>query len=139
MKSPLPGQLAGPINHPQLLRGLAVILCAACAVVYLAIGLGLIYEQPEKGVRLWAFGFSAALAFALGVVLLLSSPGRRVLIGGVAFMALAIVAYLAVSPNRNPSFEIWGISLKIAQVAILVALLGLLARDRTSAPSAPTA
>jgi hypothetical protein len=62
--------------------------------------------------------------------LLLFKPRRPVWIIGSAFMVLAIVAYFAVSPRREPQFEIWGMSLKIAQVVILAALLGLLVHDR---------
>ncbi len=112
--------------HAVLLRGAAVILAVACALVYAAIGLGLIYEQPDHGIRLWAFGFSAALAFGAGVALLLLMPGRAVLVLGALFQVFVIVAYVVVAPTRHPPFEIWGLSLKIAQVAILAALLGLL-------------
>jgi hypothetical protein len=120
-------RLAG---RPAVLRAVALILCAACALVYAAIGLGLIYQQRPDGMRLWVFGYSAASAFALGVVLLLARPGRIVWILGSAFMILVIVAYVLVAPSRQPSFEIWGISLKIAQLLILASLVGLLVQDR---------
>jgi hypothetical protein len=115
-----------------LLRSVAVVLCAVCALVYFAIGLGLIYEQPAKGIRLWVFGYSTAIVFAIGFALLLFKPGRFTWILGSAFMVLAIVAYVVVAPSREPSFEIWGIGLKVAQVAILAALLGLLIHERWS-------
>jgi hypothetical protein len=131
MKTERPARLASLVANSIVLRNVVVALCGACALVYFAIGLGLVYEQKPEGVQLWAFGFSAALAFGLGVVLMLARSGRVVWILGALFMVLAIVAYLAVSPRRDPSFEIWGISLKIAQVAILAALLGLLVHDRS--------
>jgi hypothetical protein len=117
-------------DHSPALRNVAVILSAVCAAVYFAIGLGLVYKQPPEGIQLWVFGFSSALAFALGVVLLLALPGRAVWILGALFMVFVIVAYVGVAPRREPSYEIWGISLKIAQALILVALLGLLAQER---------
>jgi hypothetical protein len=126
----LPGRLNRLTEHPVLHRDVAVALSGACAAVYFAIGLGLVYEQPEQGVRLWAFGFSAAFAFALGAALLLARPGRIVWILGALFMVLVLVAYVLVAPNRHPSFELWGISLKVAQIAILASLLGLLVHDR---------
>jgi hypothetical protein len=130
MKAEQPGWLDRLTTHTRALTAIVLALTAACAVVYLAIGLGFIYEQPKDGVPLAVFGFSAAAAFALGVVLMVVRPGRNVWILGAAFMAFVIVAYVNVAPKRNPSFEIWGISLKIAQAFILAALLGLLARDR---------
>jgi hypothetical protein len=116
--------------EPTLLRIVAIALCAACAVVYVAIGLGLVYEQRPEGIRLWAFGYSTALVFAVGIVLLLLKPGRLVWTLGSAFMVFVLVAYVVVAPRREPSFEIWGISLKVAQAVILAALLGLIAEDR---------
>jgi hypothetical protein len=129
MKIAPPGWLNRLAEHAGLLRAVSVTLCAACAAVYFAIGMGLIYEQRPGGMRLWVFGFSAALAFGAGVLLLLARPGRFAWMLGSAFMVLVIVAYVVVAPSRQPSFEIWGISLKIAQAVTLVALLGLLAHD----------
>ena len=133
MKAELAGQLDRLTSHTRALTAIVLALSAACAVVYLAIGLGFIYEQPKDGVSLMVFGFSAGTAFALGVVLMVARSGRIVWILGAVFMAFVIVAYINVAPKRNPPFEIWGISLKIAQAVILAALLGLLARDRTAA------
>jgi hypothetical protein len=116
--------------EPTLLRIVAIALCTACAVVYVAIGLGLVYEQRPEGIRLWAFGYSTALVFAVGIVLLLLKPGRLAWTLGSAFMVFVLVAYVVVAPRREPSFEIWGISLKVAQAVILAALLGLIAEDR---------
>ncbi len=118
------------IELPGALTWLTVALTGACALVYFAIGLGLIYRQEPDGVQLWLFGFSAAVAFALGVALMLLRPGRVVWVLGAVFMVFVIVAYVVVAPRRDPSFEIWGISLKVAQAAILAALLGLIALDR---------
>jgi FtsH-binding integral membrane protein len=130
MNVELPGWLARLTSHPLSLRNVAVVLSVACAAVYFAIGLGLIYRQPSEGVQLWLFGFSSALAFALGAALLLAAPGRVVWSLGALFMVFVILAYVGVAPRRDPSYEMWGISLKIAQAVILVALLGLLTQDR---------
>jgi len=119
-----------PFGRRVLLRNVAIALCTVCAVVYFAIGLGLIYEQRSGGMRLWVFGYSTALVFAVGIVLLLARPGRIVWTLGSAFTVFAIVAYVVVAPSRDPHFEIWGISLKVAQAVILAALLGLIVLDR---------
>ncbi|HEX7490462.1 MAG TPA: hypothetical protein VF337_02025 [Candidatus Limnocylindrales bacterium] len=49
---------------------------------------------------------------------------------GSAFMVLVIAAYIVIAPSRQPSFEIWGISLKVAQAVTLLALIGLMVNDR---------
>lgn len=125
--------LARAEGRARVLRGLVAVLAAACAAVYFLIGFGLIYPASRNfdSDFMLVFGCSAGLAFALGFVLLLATQRRAVLVLGALFQVFVIVAYVAVAPRRDPHFEIWGISLKIAQAAILAALLGLLAGGRT--------
>ena len=108
------------------IRYLAAAIAAGCAVVYCAIGLGLIYPPRGREVGLLVFGISAALMFALGAVLLLRTDRRMVLVLGALFQAFAIAMYFQVSGQRDPQFEIWGLSLKVAQAVILLALVVLL-------------
>lgn len=130
MKIDLPRWLLGVSGHPRLLRGVAAALAAGCAVVYFLIGLGVIYDGHDNELGLLVFGFSAGLAFTLGVLLLVATERRAVWFLGALFQVFVIVAYVQVSSRRDPPFEIWGISLKIAQAAILAALLGLLLNSR---------
>jgi len=132
MESKQRGRLASWTGRPDLLRYVAIALCAACVLGYAAIGAGLIYPQTADGVSLPRFGFSTAAAFGLGVALLAVRPGRVVWTLGAAFMVFVIVAYVLVAPERQPPFEAYGIALKLAQAAILAALLGLLANDRSA-------
>jgi hypothetical protein len=49
---------------------------------------------------------------------------------------MVIAMYVAIAPERDPSFEIWGITLRVLQVAMIVVLVTLLvraARGRSSA------
>ena len=141
MRLELPGRLVRAAAHPVLFRNVVLALTAICAVVYFAIGAGLIYHESmrttEHGPALWVFGFSAAAAFALGVALMLLRPGRVVWTLGALFMVFVIWAYIAVAPERDPHYEIWGISLKVLQAITLVALLGLLANDRGRSNALP--
>jgi FtsH-binding integral membrane protein len=126
----LPRWLLRVASHTRLLRGVAATLAAGCAVVYFLIGLGIIYDPHGNELGLLVFGFSAGLAFTLGVLLLVATERRTVWFLGALFQVFVIIAYVQVSSRREPPFEIWGISLKIAQAAILAALLGLLLSSR---------
>ncbi len=118
----------------RTIRYAAAAIAAGCAIVYAAIGLGWIYPAKEgDGSFLLVFGASAGIAFALGAVLLTVTERRAVLALGALFQVFAIVAYLQVAPRRDPPFEVWGLSLKVAQAAILVALVALLRPFRTAA------
>ncbi len=110
----------------RTIRYAAAAIAAGCAAVYVAIGLGMIYPPNAERTGLFVFGVSAGLAFALGAVLLATTDRRSVLAFGALFQVFAIVMYVAVAQRRDPPFEIWGLSLKVAQAALLVALLLLL-------------
>jgi hypothetical protein len=117
-----------PTERRRQVRLVAAALSAACAVIYVLIGLGLIYPTAPNDQGMLAFGGLAGGAFALGAGLLLTIDRRAAWILGAALQVLAIVAYFQVAPQRTPPFEPWGISLKVLQVGILAALLYLIAR-----------
>lgn len=111
------------------LRRVAAALAFANAVVYALIGAGVarvVEDGGSAGVSLAVFGATAAAAFLLGAVLLVVIDNRLVWLVGAVFQVFTIVAYLNVAPQRAPAYEPWGISLKIAQAALL-ALLAYLA------------
>jgi hypothetical protein len=109
-------------------RYLAAALSAGCAIVYFAIGFGLIHAtEPATGSSdLLAFGVAAGLAFVVGAVLLASSDRVGAWILGAIFQVVVIVMYFAVAETRTPPIEAWGLLLKAAQTAILAALLYLI-------------
>jgi hypothetical protein len=82
------------------------------------------------------FGVLAGGAFLLGAVLLMRFDRRVLWMVGAAFQAFAIAAYFNVAPQRVPPYEVWGLSLKVAQAVLLVALL-FLGIARTTSPAAP--
>ena len=98
---------------------------------YFGIGLGVLKivdtttpDTPD----LFTFGAVSGAAFVLGTVLLLAFDHRGVWLLGALFQVGAIVMYVAISPQRTPPFEQWGILIKVLQVAILVALAYLVVR-----------
>lgn len=111
------------------LRLAAAGLAFANALVYALIGAGVarvVEDAAGAGASLIAFGSMAGAAFLLGAVLLVALDNRVAWWLGAAFQVFAIAAYLDVAPQRTPAYEPWGISLKVAQVALL-ALLAYLA------------
>ncbi len=110
----------------RTLRYAAAAIAAGCAAVYFAIGLGMIYPPATDGPGISVFGMSAGSAFALGAVLLATTDRRAVLLLGALFQVFVIVMYFQVSQRRDPPFEVWGLSLKVAQAVILIALVALL-------------
>lgn len=114
--------------HPPLpLHRVAALLAAANAVLYGLIASGVLSvgraEQGELGI----LGAGGVVYLVLaGVLWLLPRP---VVWAGATVMQLMVIAmYLAIAPERDPSFELWGISLRVLQVAMIVVLVMLLVR-----------
>jgi FtsH-binding integral membrane protein len=132
--TPSTGRIPPPegwARHRHAIRYAAAALSAGCALVYFLIGFGAIYPVEDVSAdapSLLFFGVPAGLAFALGAILLLATDRRGLWILGAVFQVFVIVAYLAVAEKRDPPFEAWGILLKVAQVAILGALVYLAAQ-----------
>lgn len=112
-------------------------LALANAMVYALIGAGVarvVDDSVGAGVSLTTFGALAGGAFLLGAVLLWATDRRVLWLLGAAFQLFAIVAYLGVAPQRTPSYEAWGVSLKVAQAFLLVMMAFLaLTRARETA------
>ncbi len=100
-------------------------LALANAMVYALIGAGVarvVDDTAGADVSLTTFGALAGGAFLLGAVLLWATDRRVLWLLGAAFQLFAIGAYLGVAPQRTPSFEPWGVSLKVVQALLLVML-----------------
>jgi hypothetical protein len=99
------------------------------AAIYLAIAVGMLSvgraETGDLGILGVAGGVFGGLAVALLVV------RRRWLWIGAALLQVPIFAmYLAVAPERDPHYEVWGVTLRVLQVALFVTLV-LLGRRRS--------
>ncbi len=117
------------------LAGAAV--ASVMALIYFGIGLGVLDLGGSGSDRtfLLAFGAMAGGAFLLGAILLVRSDRRWVWILGVVFQVFVYWAYIDVSKQRTPPFEVWGVTLRIIQVPLLGALVYLAARAPQHAPA----
>jgi hypothetical protein len=115
----------------RTVRHLAAALSAAMAGIYFLIGLGVLDVGGGSGDDagfLIVFGAMAGSAFALGTVLLLATDRRWLWILGAVFQVFVFWAYVDVARQRTPPFETWGITLRIIQVPLLLALAYLALR-----------
>jgi hypothetical protein len=79
-----------------------------------------------------AFGLVAASAFALGSIVLLAVDRRPLWAVGAVGLALVILMYINVAPDRQPHYEVWGILIRVVQVLLLMALGYLAIRPRVA-------
>jgi hypothetical protein len=108
------------------LRAIAAAASAAMALLYAAIALHLVtvVDGPAAEVASIQLGFAtpAAAMFALGAFLLLHYDDRRLWAVGLVLQVLVFAVYLAVAPDRQPAFELWGVALRVLQVGLAVPL-----------------
>lgn len=106
-------------------RLFAAAIAGLIAILYTLIAFNIVHvvelAPGERSPQLY-FGLRAALAFLFGAFLLLRKDHRWLWITGVVLQVLVIWTYLSVAPDRVPSFEIWGVLIRIAQVPLLAAL-----------------
>jgi peptidoglycan/LPS O-acetylase OafA/YrhL len=109
-------------------RHLGALASAAMAAIYFLIGLRVLDiggSTSGETVDLALFGFSAGTAFLLLAVSLLSTDRRWMWVLAAMLQLWVYVIYLSVSGTREPPFEMWGITLRIIQLPLLVVLVYL--------------
>jgi hypothetical protein len=112
------------------IRHAGAVVAAVMAVIYFLIGAGVlqVVTPNEDTGFLFVFGVLAGGAFLLGALLLMRFDRRWLWMLGAAFQVFVYWGYFSVAPDRTPAFEAWGITLRIVQVPLLIALLYLAVR-----------
>lgn len=125
-----PTTKADPAAAGSRLRRVGAALCALIAAVYVLIGTETVtvVESTEDAVDVGVFGFGAAAVFILGGVLLLTQDRRGLWAVGAVLQVMIIAMYLGIGADRTPSYEAWGLGLRIPQLALLGVLLVLAIR-----------
>jgi len=118
----------------QTVRYVAAALAATMALIYFSIGAGVLnVVTPVDGdSSMLGFGAAAGAAFLLGAALLVAFDRRVLWILGAILQVFVVWGYFAVAPDRTPSFEAWGIALRVIQLPLFAALLYLAVRSASS-------
>jgi hypothetical protein len=117
------------------LRIVAAALAAATSLIYYLIGLRAVtvIENVEDQV---GFGLIAGTAFLVGTVLILVIDSRIMFALGALAQVFIIWMYFKLSSERTPSFEVWGVSIRILQALLLAVLAYLAIRGGERLPGA---
>jgi hypothetical protein len=98
------------------------------AAIYYLIGLGVLSvggSTTSEPIDMFAFGIGAGTAFLVIAVLFLLTDQRWIWFLALLFEVLVFVIYVAVSGSRVPQFEIWGLTLRAIQLAVIAVLVYL--------------
>jgi hypothetical protein len=112
-------------HRRRQVRIFAAGIAATIALLYMLIGFSVVRvvePAPGEPSPQLLLGLPAALAFLFGAALLLATDHRWLWILGALLQVLVMFTYFSVAPQRFPSFETWGVLIRIAQVPLLVAL-----------------
>jgi hypothetical protein len=108
-------------THPTALR-VATAASAATAVLYLAIFAGVLSVGRADVGELGILGVAGGM-FAVFTALLWWVRRPAVWLA-VALVQLPLAAmYVAIAPERDPSFELWGLTIRALSVVLVVALV----------------
>jgi hypothetical protein len=142
--APGPSQRAGrsPSATPSRTRTLplplhrvAAALAGLNAVLYGLIFSGVLSVGRVDEGELGILGVAGIVYLALAAILWFL-PRPLLWAAATLMQVLVIAMYVAIAPERDPSYEVWGVTLRVFQVAMIVTLVGLLVRavrgrDRT--------
>lgn len=126
-----PSRAAAAPDHRRTIRFVAAAIAAFTAMLYLLVGLevlSVVDVTTEDAPSMLEFGLVSGGAFALGAALLLATDRRILWVLGALFQVGVIIMYVAVSPQRTPSFEVWGLTIKALQLVLLGLLVFLAIR-----------
>lgn len=112
------------------LRRLGALICVGIASVYALIGLEVVTvaTDGDAEIDIAVFGFGAAAIFLLGAALLLTVDRKPLWALGAALQVMVVAMYIGVSSDRTPSFEAWGLGLRVPQLVLIGILLALVLR-----------
>ena len=121
----------------RTVRLAAAGVSATMAAIYYLIGVGLLPVADGDAAKdgLLVFGTMAGSAFLLGAILLVAFERRVFWILGFAFQIFVFWAYFSIAPQREPAFEVWGITLRLLQLPLIASLLYLAVQAPRSRPA----
>lgn len=105
-------------------RHLAVAVSASIALVYVLIYLGVLPIDAAEAGELGVLGVVGAV-FAAVALLLWKTSSRTMWVGVVVMQLLMGAMYLAVAPERDPAFEVWGVLVRVLSLVLVAAVAWL--------------
>lgn len=117
-------------HNRRLVRYLAGGLSAAIAVIYYLIGFEVVNVMGADQVP---FGRTAGTAFLVAAVASFAWDQRWMWVAWAGAQVFAFWTYFDFASERTPSFEFWGITIRVLQVILVGVLAFLVLRPAPSA------
>lgn len=120
--------------HPTRgsVRHIGAAAAGAMALIYYLIGLGVLSiggSADGEMVDLFAFGIGAGTAFLTIAVVLAFTDQRWLFALVLLFQIFVYAVYVGVAGDRQPPFEVWGITLRAIQLVVIGCLVYLVVKS----------
>ena len=115
-------------SEVRLIGAIGALLMAG---IYYLIGFGVLNVGGTTSgdtVDLFMFGMGAGSAFLVISLLIALTDRRWIWAVVLVFQFLVFGMYVAVSGTRVPSFEIWGLTLRMIQLVVIACLVFLIVK-----------
>jgi hypothetical protein len=120
-------------RKPSQVSRLAAATAALIAAIYGLIFAGVLSVGPAEAGELGILGVAGGVFLVLA--LLLWRLRSRLLYAATALLQLLLaVMYVAVAPERDPAFEVWGLTIRALSLVLLAAVVMLFVQARRSSP-----
>lgn len=116
---------------------LAASLAGTIAVLYGLLFAGALTIEGATEAELGVLGV-AAMVFVALTGLLCWRRSRMLWAAAAALQLLLGWMYVAIAPERDPAFELWGVTIRAVSFALLVVLIRLLLTERRERRASPT-
>lgn len=127
--------MAGP---SRVATQFAALLAALMAVVYLLLWRGVLDLGAATDGELGILGVAGGVHLVLAV-LLLTWRRPALWIATVVLQVLLAAMYVAIAAERDPAYEVWGLTIRGLSVVLVVVLVTMLVGSRRVAGSSTAA
>jgi hypothetical protein len=138
MMSPITAQREGsPVGTRVPLRTVAAALAGAIALIYGLLYLDVLSIEGATDGERGILGVAAGVFVVLGL-LLWRRRSRLLWTAVVVIQVIMAAMYLAIAPDRDPAFEVWGVSIRALSFVLVVVIVKLwleARRDRGGGPA----
>ena len=124
------------VDRRRNVKSWALGLAGLTSLMYFLVGFQAVtvLDNPDDQT---AFGMIAGAAFLAGALVIWFFDGRLLMGLGAAAQAFIILTYFNLAPEREPSYEPWGVMIRVVQVLLFGALTYLVVRPEPKETAPP--
>jgi hypothetical protein len=121
MRPPQPPAVSTTISRERPLHRAAAVTTLVIAALYALIFAGVLSVGRAEAGELGILGVAGAVHLVLAAALWVW-PHQILLVGTALLQLLLAAMYVAIAPERDPSYEVWGLTIRSLSLVLVVLL-----------------